>query len=147
MPFRKEEYNSPQKPFPTVDETIHGLSPHLTRHVDEGKHMLSQGVVSVPSGKEVHISGYYVLKGARSVMEFLTEGERAPFVKEESGVWMLLEEATDTPKKANRQKKETTIKPRKKVIREDKAMYAAEKHRWDDTVEDTFPASDPVTKY
>lgn len=42
----------------------------------------------------------------------------------------------------------TTPKPtEKELIQKDQKVRKAEQKQWDDTVEDSFPASDPIAKF
>lgn len=38
-------------------------------------------------------------------------------------------------------------KQNKKIRKDEKEIRKSEQKHWDDEVEDTFPASDPITKY
>lgn len=132
------EWNSPNKALPTVGETIHGLSPELAPHRDDGRHIAPEGVISVPSGKAVPVSGVYRHKGARPLEQHLQQGQKAPFHKDESGLWVLL--AADDGEEQDRPTDE-------ELIREEREMFQSEQKHWDDSVNGTFPASDPVSKY
>lgn len=37
--------------------------------------------------------------------------------------------------------------PKKELLREDKQQQRDEQDHWDEEVDETFPASDPITKY
>lgn len=133
--------NDMNKALPTISETIHGLSPQHVPHVDDGRHITPEGVVCVPSGKTVQQSGEYVHKGARAKMLHLQQGERAPFMHGESGLWILAEADKDKPKDKNGKPTD------EELIRKEKEIQKHEQEHWDEEVDDTFPASDPVTKY
>jgi hypothetical protein len=143
---RGEGWNSLDKSYPTVAETIHGLPPQNVPHRDDGRHVHPIGVVTVPSGKQVPLSGLYRHKGVRSQVLRLKRGEQAPFCHGESGLWLLLTD--DEGHHADEVSGTGESKPtRKEIIRDDKEHYTEEQENWDDSVDDTFPASDPVTKY
>lgn len=138
-------WNSISKSYPTPAETIHGLPQENVPHEDDGRHVHPIGVVTVASGKYVPLSGLYRHKGARTMVKQLKRGEVAPFCAGESGLWLLL---TDDEGHHADAPSENTAKPsRKDVIKDDKEQFREEQKHWDDSVDDTFPASDPVTKY
>lgn len=154
------EWNSLYKSYPTIGETIHGLPPQHVPHRDAGEHIMGHGVAQVPSGKQAPLAGTYRLRGPRPVLCRLEEGQRAPFHNGQSGLWMLLAEDGDDDFTTNR--KENTMQTRehekdgntpsdaptdKELVREEKKIQKREQEHWDENVDDTFPASDPVTKY
>ena len=131
------QWNSISKSYPTVDETLHGLPSENVPHRDEGKHINGTGIISVPSGKIAPQTGFYALKGPRNTQIHMEQGERAPF-DDGSGLWILMSE-----KKENADHRPTN----KELIDEEKEIQKEEQKHWDDSVDDTFPASDPITKY
>lgn len=146
-------WNSLAKSYPTIEETIHGLPPQRVPHEDDGRHILANGVVQVPSGKAVPQSGTYRLKGPRPMLCKLHEGSRAPFHNGQSGLWILLAD-DDIPttkemtmQKAQKNQPDDDKPTNKELVKEEKKIQKEEQKHWDDNVDDTFPASDPVTKY
>jgi hypothetical protein len=134
----QSDWNSQYKSYPTIEETIHGMPPEHVPHRDDGRHITPEGLVSVPSGKTVQVSGRYMHKGARAMHVELLQGQKAPFYKGESGLWILV---------AGEDKPESEKPTDKELIRREKEVQKEEQKHWDDSVDDTFPASDPVTKY
>jgi len=137
------DWNSPNKALPTIEETIHGLHAHIVPHLDDGRHIAPEGVVCVPSGKTVQVSGTYRHKGPRPLERYLQRGEQAPFCKDESGLWILLAADEEAEKAKGQDGKPTD----EELIREEKEIQKKEQSHWDESVDKTFPASDPVTKY
>lgn len=135
------EHNSPYKSLPQLDETIHGLPAEHIPHRDEGRHIAPEGVQSVPSGKRINVSGMYRYKGARPIQLHLQQGEKAPFYHGESGLWILVQ--ADNAGAGSDEDKPSD----KELIREEKKIRKEEQKDWDENVDETFPASDPVTKY
>lgn len=133
------QWNSLTKSYPTVAETIHGLPPENAVHRDMGRHINDLGVLAVPSGKIVQQSGLYRLKGPRPTLRKLERGMCAPSVGNAvSGLWLYLGE--EPTSEGDKPTNEELIEKEKKVQKE-------EQKNWDDSVDDTFPASDPITKY
>lgn len=139
----QSDWNSQYKSYPTIEQTIHGMPPEYVPHRDEGRHISPASVVSVPSGKTVQVSGTYIHKGARAMFVELEQGQKAPFYKGESGLW-ILEAQAEQPQGGKQDSNKPTDK---ELIRKEKEVQKEEQKHWDDSVDDTFPASDPVTKY
>lgn len=142
-------WNSLTKSYPTIAETINGLPPEHIPHRDEGLHIGAAGEMVVPSGKLIIEEGLYRLRGPRGEEQYLHSGQRAPFAADGgSGVWVL---AAVQENAAQRQPKPRTGKDEcptdEELVQEEKHIQHQEQKHWDETVDETFPASDPVTKY
>lgn len=140
-------WNSLTKPYPTIAETIHGLPPEHVPHRDEGLHIGAAGEIEVPSGKLIVEEGMYRLRGPRGVAKYLHTGEKAPFTADGgSGVWIWAAQgaAQDRVKPVTKKDK---CPSDEELVQEEKHIQHEEQKHWDDTVEDSFPASDPATKY
>src|SRR5687767_8024020 len=114
------EWSNISKPYPTVAETIHGLSPQHVAHRDEGRHISEMGAVSVPSGKLVPISGVYMLKGPYHHISELRQDTIAPRTQQgESGLWVLQEQDGHLPEKNHRPTLKDMVKEEKNLQKEE----------------------------
>jgi hypothetical protein len=140
------EWNSISKPYPTIDETIHGLPAQHVAHRDKGRHITEIGAISVPSGKMVPVAGVYQLKGPYHQLQYFRQNTIAPRSQQgDSGLWMLIRSEEALPKDNSDLTEDRPTD--EELVKEEKKNHKKEQKHWDDSVDDTFPASDPVTKY
>lgn len=119
-------------------------------HQQEGKVMEAfktvnpHEAITVYTGETVDISGMYRLHGTydNEVVQYFEAGMSAPAYDEQSHIWLYrgptqMVGGTDTQKE----------KEQKKRIESDREVQKEQQEDWDEEVDDTFPASDPITKY
>lgn len=147
-PTNASHWNSLTKPYPTIAETILGLPPEHIPHRDEGLHIGAAGEIEVPSGKLIIEEGLYCMRGPRGERKYLHSGEKAPFASDGgSGIWVLAAAQGTAQKQPKPGAKKDECPTDEELVQEEKHIQHEEQKHWDDTVEDSFPASDPATKY
>lgn len=105
---------------------------------DSSGHAVSEKDVCVRSGEIVAETGLYHFEGrSQRGDQHLTQGEKAPDYKGEKGLWAKMPGAEQSSHRPSDEE----------LIREERQVQKKEAAHWDESVDETFPASDPVTKY
>jgi len=92
-----------------------------------------QTFATVTSGKPAPATGIYYLTGPLDSSIFMHRGDQAPKVRGVSHVWFF-----------DDKKERPALKD---ILKKEKHIRKEEEKDWDETVDETFPASDPTSKY